>query len=60
MSLLQDLADVDINGNGITDDDSQLQETEPLEKVSSIKVSYYCGESLFYLNLPNLTKLEIS
>ena len=37
-----------------------MQETEPLEKVTSIRVDQNRRESLFYLNLPNLTKLTSS
>ena len=60
MSLLQSLQDVDIYSRGvISDDDSDLQEQEPLTKVSSIMIDRYNGVSLYYLNLPNLTKLEI-
>ena len=60
MNLLQSLQDVCINTFCLKDDDSDLEESEPLTKVSSLTVHQYQGESLFYLNLPKLTKLEIS
>ena len=60
MSILQSMQDVNIYSHGvISDDDSVLQEQEPLTKVSSIKIERYNGMSLYYLNLPNLTKLQI-
>ena len=61
MSLLQNLQNVNIYSKelqALTDDETHLQVTEPLDKVSSIRTHSYKGVSLFFLNMPNLTRME--